>query len=190
MMSCEKACFFTGHRPNKLGGWDYNHPLNNAIRNRLLRPAIINMIENYGVETFIFGGALGIDQFAFEVCYSLKHLYDIELILVIPFRNYYTSWVDQSDIDRCHSQIERSDYTIYTDETSDRKFNTKIGEYQREKMLVRNEQMVNASIYGIAVWDGSIGGTSSCIKYAKKHIRKENLHILDLKKFIKEYYGL
>lgn len=56
--------------------------------------------------------------------------------------------------------------------------NTKIGEYHISKMHNRNQFMVNQSKFVIAVWDGSSGGTSNCVNYAKK--KKRDIVIIGL----------
>lgn len=52
---------FTGHRPDKLGGYDWNSP-NNQIIIKELSMAIMNILEENEGERFHFicGGALGI----------------------------------------------------------------------------------------------------------------------------------
>ena len=44
----------------------------------------------------------------------------------------------------------------------------KLGGYAAWKMQKRNQFMVDHSNLLIAVWDGSSGGTSNCVAYAKK----------------------
>ena len=40
--------------------------------------------------------------------------------------------------------------------------------YSPYLMMVRNKYMVDISDRGIAVWDGSKGGTANCVRYAQK----------------------
>lgn len=111
-----KICF-TGHRPNKLGGYDWNSYKNIKIMQKL-RKEIIKVIEaNKGEEIlFICGGALGIDQMAFEICYKLKTKYNnIKLEVAIPFKNQDKNWFSKDDIKRYREQIEKADLVTYVD---------------------------------------------------------------------------
>ena len=69
-----KTVCFTGHRPNKLGGYNWNSEKNILIRN-CIKNEIVNLLRKYPNEDFHFicGGALGFDQFATE-CLSLIHI--------------------------------------------------------------------------------------------------------------------
>lgn len=55
-----KAVSFTGHRPERLGGYDKAHPKNQKVI-EFLRKAIAKARDD-GFEEFISGGALGVDQ--------------------------------------------------------------------------------------------------------------------------------
>ena len=52
--SVERSCSFTGHRPNKLGGYDWYDPKNIAITKEI-RKTVIHLIVNKNINTFIFG---------------------------------------------------------------------------------------------------------------------------------------
>lgn len=164
-----RTCAFTGHRPDKLGGYDWevlsNHPVIGIMTYEIKR-----LVEMQGVNRFICGGALGVDQVAFEVCDELKrtiypHLY---LILAMPFEKQDANWFRYDDISRLHSQRARANELILVDELGHHAYTVsgvqpKI--YHPGKMQKRNEWMVDNSKYLIAVHDGSGGGTSNCIHY-------------------------
>jgi uncharacterized phage-like protein YoqJ len=84
-----KVCAFIGHRPSKLqGGYDWY--LNNNIElGRIIRKKVEVLVREKGVDTFISGGALCVDQMAFQIVYKLKktkYPY-LHLILAMPFKN-------------------------------------------------------------------------------------------------------
>jgi uncharacterized phage-like protein YoqJ len=156
------ACF-TGHRPNKLKGYnpDDNKELLWEIHN-----AIVYLIENKKVTTFINGLALGVDMWSAKIVLKLKEKYPhIKLISAIPCRNHSSKWNLESRL-MWEEICEKSDEVVLvTDE-----------DYKPYLMQVRNEWMVSKSDYVVAVWDGSGGGTANCVKSAEKQ-NKEIIRI-------------
>jgi uncharacterized phage-like protein YoqJ len=169
---------FTGHRPNKLGGYDWNTPKNKMIMGKI-RDTVIDLINTSGETefTFFFGAALGIDQMAFEIVREirdkLKLSVTITLILAMPFEKQDNNWFKQEDKDRLKSQRKNADQVVLVDTLTDYKFDgVPVGEYHPAKMQLRNQFMVDHVIVVIAVWDGSKGGTGNCVKYAKSKGRR------------------
>src|SRR6185436_11792631 len=78
---------FTGHRPDKLGGYDLPNPIyikvcqNIAEHLKLLKP-----------DKTISGMALGVDQWAAYISYKLR----IPFIAAIPFEGQQTRWPRKS----------------------------------------------------------------------------------------------
>ncbi|MDM0587806.1 SLOG family protein [Clostridium perfringens] len=165
-----KICF-TGHRPEKLDGYNWSTSKNLRIMLKLLR-VIEEQIQEHKKEeiTFICGGALGIDQMAFHLCNQLKAKYfNIKTELAIPFLKQASRWVSDTDIKRYCEHKELADNVVYVDNLEGYKFDkVKIGEYHPAKMQIRNKFMVDNSDLVIAVWDKSKGGTYNCVKYAEK----------------------
>ncbi len=156
----EYVCCFTGHRPNKLHGYD---PFSEGNKEMLftLREIIINHIELHNVDTFISGMALGIDMWAARIVLKLKEKYPhIKLIAAVPCKNHPNKWPKKSQ-DEWQSIIDRADTVHYVSED----------EYTPWCMQERNKWMVDNSNYVIAVWDGTKGGTANCVNYAKKKNR-------------------
>lgn len=163
---------FTGHRPNKLGGYNWDSLKNMRIMIRLLRE-ITNIIENNKDEKFHFicGGALGVDQMAFHICNELKEKYPdkISIELAIPFKDQPIKWFVKNDINRYNYQLSIADKVTYVDELKEyKRTTTPTGRYNTYKLQIRNEYMVDNSDLIIAVWDGSNGGTRNCVNYARK----------------------
>lgn len=162
----EKTACFTGHRPNKLNGYD---PMDNKKLLFKLRDIVIDHIENKDVTTFISGMALGIDMWAARIVLKLKEEYpQIELISAVPCDKQWSKWSKWSK--------EEWDYII---SKADKVHYVSNDPYTPWCMEVRNRWMVDNSDYVIAVWDGTIGGTGNCVKYVGK--KKKELTVLNPK---------
>lgn len=139
---------FTGHRPDKLGGYG-DTPLRRAVtaalRQRLveLRPAVA-----------ISGMALGVDQWAAQLCIDLGIPWDA----YVPFVGQESKWPPDSQR-TYRGLLERARQTVVVCH----------GGYENWKFQRRNEAMVNGCGVLIAVWDGSPGGTANCVGYAAKY---------------------
>lgn len=159
-----KVVCFTGHRPNKLKG--YNAEDNKELLWRI-HSVCIDLIENRKVNTFINGLALGVDMWSAKIVIKLKEKYPhIKLISAIPCKNHPCKWQKQ-DKDMWQDICDKSDEVVLvTDE-----------EYKPYLMQVRNEWMVNKSDYVIGVWNGTKGGTANCINFAEKQ-NKEIIRII------------
>lgn len=155
----QTACF-TGHRPNKLSGYD---PKDNKELLWRLHNEIVRHIEENSVDTFINGLALGIDQWAARIVIKLRQTKysHIKLISAVPCKNHSSKWIKQSQVD-WQEIVDLSDEVVYVSED----------EYKPYLMQKRNEWMVNKSEYVIAVWDGTDGGTGNCVKYAQSKNKK------------------
>ena len=168
MQITNTACF-TGHRPNKLlGGYDYSSVANLKLA-KILAEKIIHLYKK-GVTHFICGGALGVDQIAFNVLQELrdKEDYNITIELAIPFESFEAQWIPASkELHRNHLVL--ADKVTIVDEKSKYQTTTPIGKYHPLKMEMRNRYMVDNSQYVIAVFNGSKSGTANCINYAKKY---------------------
>lgn len=145
---------FTGHRPDKLGGYNNNSPLNKKIRH-----AIHDKLIELKPELVITGGALGVDTFAAVECHSLA----IPYWVVSPCQNHGSNW----------PKVSQTIYRIICENAARHiQFDKP---YSPKAMQERNEFMVDHCDILIAVWDGSPGGTANCVAYAKspeepKHI--------------------
>ena len=150
-----KTCCFTGHRPNKLKGYD---PKDNKELLWEIFKVVEDHIDNKGVINFISGMALGVDMWAAKMILRAKKCNpEIRLICDIPCKNHSSKWNAQSQKE-WQSIIDKADEVVYVSEE----------EYKPYLMQKRNEWMCNMSDYIIAVWDGSNGGTGNCVKYAQK----------------------
>lgn len=150
-----KTCCFTGHRPNKLKGYD---PRDNKELLWEIYKVVEDHIDNRGVTTFISGMALGVDMWAAKMVLRAKRYNpEIKLICAIPCLNHENKWNAQSQKEY-KKILEQADEVFYVTKE----------EYRPYLMQRRNIWMVDESDYVIAVWDGSSGGTGNCVKYAKE----------------------
>lgn len=147
----------TGHRPNKLYGYDLKNPKWIELKNNLKSI----LIENQCNEA-ISGMALGVDTvFAIAVLELKNEGHNIELHCAIPCKNHSCKWIGES-VDLYNYILSKADKVcIVTDE-----------EYKPWLMQKRNEYMVNNSDIIIAVWDGTNSGTANCVRYAEKQNKK------------------
>jgi uncharacterized phage-like protein YoqJ len=163
------ACF-TGHRPNKLGGYNESNAIMTDVKTRLER-AIDYTVDSLGITTFISGMALGVDMAAAELVLKWRDQfprYGIRLIAAVPFEGQERMWPDTSQ-DRRHDVLAQADAVEYVCEPG----------YAAWKMQKRNAWMVDNSSLVIAVWDGTKGGTGNCVEYARKAEHKPRIIRID-----------
>lgn len=160
-MEFEKTLCFTGHRPNKLFGYDYRIDGNRKILLKL-RAIIERFIVKRGVTTFISGMALGVDMWSAQIILQLKEKYPhIKLVCAVPCANHSIKW-NEEDREIHKSILEQSDLVHYVSEEP----------YTAWCMNKRNEWMVDNSKFVIAVWDGvEDGGTWNTVKELRKRQR-------------------
>lgn len=143
---------FTGHRPNKLGGYRIPNPTWRwvcfMIREELERLKPLHAIS---------GMALGVDQWAARICVKLG----IPFTAAIPFSGQELVW-PFADRAAYHDLLSRAEKQIVICEPG----------YSAAKMQRRNEWMVDNCDVLIAVWDGTSGGTGNCVQYAKRKGRE------------------
>jgi uncharacterized phage-like protein YoqJ len=152
-----KVACFTGHRPNKLGGYDKNTEFNQVIIQKI-KETILYLKLYHNITYFISGMALGVDQWAAElIIEEIKPFYpEIKLIAAIPCKDQYRTWPKESQ-EKWHQIIKKCDFVHYISKQ----------EYNSYCMQRRNQWMVDNSKFTIAIWDGSAGGTKNCVEYAK-----------------------
>lgn len=170
-----KSCCFTGHRPDKLYGYDLSNEKYKLLANKL-ELVIVNLIEKHNVDIFISGGALGFDTLAFSVVNRVKKRYPhIKNELAVPFENQDIKWQYQSK--KTYEKIKAlSDVITYVDELDEYKAVENVGDYHPAKMQKRNQFMVDTSDFVVACWDGvKKGGTYNCVSYAKKQDNIEQI---------------
>jgi uncharacterized phage-like protein YoqJ len=146
----------TGHRPDKLGGydWDVFHRLTNLAAEHL---------REHRPDLVISGMALGWDQALARAAIQEK----IPFHAYIPCRGQDGRWPQESQ-EAYHQIVQLAEWVRYTHD----------GSYPGPQvMLRRNVDMVNATTcHVVALWNGSDGGTKHCVVYA----RKNNVPVINL----------
>lgn len=143
---------FTGHRPDKLGGYDADNPVAKAVKQ-----ALRAKLRKLAPAKAITGMALGVDQLAAEVCIEMN----IPFIAAIPFKGQECKWPKRAQ-EHYNYLLTFAHEAIIVCE----------GEYSPRKMQIRNEWMVDRCQRLIAVYDGSTGGTANCVDYAERKGRR------------------
>jgi uncharacterized phage-like protein YoqJ len=136
---------FTGHRPDKLGG--YAHCPKHANIIVLIEAAI----RDSGCTEVISGMALGVDQWAAEAAVRLG----VPFEAAVPFAGQEKAWPPESQRKYRELLSKATKTTVVYD-----------GGYAGWKMQKRNEYMVDNCDALVAVWDGTDGGTANCHSYA------------------------
>lgn len=136
---------FTGHRPEKLGGYSAQ------AMDRLVAVAKA-CIRLEKPERVLSGVALGWDTAVAIAALELE----VPLTCCVPFEGQESRWPEASR--KHYTEILRlADEVVVVSE----------GGYSSTKMQIRNEYMVDNSDLLVALWDGSGGGTYNCIQYAE-----------------------
>lgn len=147
---------FTGHRPNKLGGYKEPNPMRDWLALRIRQE-----LSRLSPELVISGMALGVDQWAAQVAVELG----IPFIAAVPFEGQESMWPEASQ-QVYWRLLEFAKEVVFVGNRG----------YSPQKMQQRNEYMVDRCDVLLAVWDGTPGGTGNCVKYAKRH-NKRMVHI-------------
>lgn len=136
----------TGHRPDKLGGYNTPNPLYDIVVKGL-----VDAFTEFKPDYVISGMALGVDQWTAEVCINMQ----IPFIAALPFRDSEKKWPPKSQA-KFHWLLSQA-YQKYV--ICD-------GGFEPWKMQKRNEWMVDSCHKVVAVWNGTTGGTANCLAYA------------------------
>lgn len=138
---------FTGHRPDKLGGYNLPNPTYLHVCRQ-----IDKALRELKPEKVISGMALGVDQWAANIAIKLG----IPFIAAVPFTGQEKAWPPQSQKVFNNLLSKAAEVVIVSE-----------GGYSAFKMQIRNQWMVDRADLVMAIWDGSKGGTGNCVEYAK-----------------------
>lgn len=137
---------FTGHRPNKLGGYS-------DVTRRKLFGFAQSILRIEKPDHVISGMAQGWDH-AVAVA-ALRA--DIPLTAAVPFIGQEKMWPAEAQ-KRYNLVLGKASKVVIVSE----------GGFSSAKMMIRNEWMVDRCEKLIALWDGTHGGTSNCVRYAQR----------------------
>lgn len=143
----------TGHRPNKLFGYDMDDPRYVAIKN-IIKGFLIG-VECTDAYT---GMALGIDQlFAIAVLQLKNEGWPIRLHCAIPCAGHPNKWNKESQ-ELYFKILDKADEVVMVSKEP----------YSPWLMQKRNEYMVDNADMVLAFFDGTPGGTKNCVDYANR----------------------
>lgn len=161
-----RVCCFTGHRPKSLYGYIKSnyYPLFNK-----LEETVTTAIEQ-GFDTFITGGAQGIDQLAFWVVNKLKKTNpNIKNIVYVPFKGQEERWSEFGLFSKedYRKMLSLADEVKYLKSPNKNNYKEVI-----EALTYRNHRMCNDSELIIGVSKPNFrnkdkSGTFECLRYAE-----------------------
>lgn len=149
----------TGHRPDKLGGYDLNTPYYDVLENKLAQ-LLLEYLKMYDYVEAHSGMALGADTVWTKVILKLRDQYPDRITFVADIPNYNQSnrWFAKKDVNFWKHAIEEADVVNTWDEGS---------KSYAHALQLRNIGMINPVDVLISVYDGTPGGTANAVKYAR-----------------------
>lgn len=150
----------TGHRPDKLAGYNLNNPFYDRLRVRLIR-TIERALDNYPMVECHSGMALGADTVWAQAIVECQEKYGrdrIRFIADIPDENQSSRWFNKADRDRWKELVDRADEV--------RKYaHLNVGKSYAYILNQRNIGMIKACDILIAIYNGdATGGTANGVR--------------------------
>lgn len=163
----------TGHRPNKLYGYNLNHPKYKELQ-LILETIIEKALTRNQIVVGHSGLALGADTIWSKAIFAMKTKYPdrVKFHAEIPMMTQSDVWFKQSDKDYWQYQIDNADMSsVYDSEFSQYKetHTEQESKYRAIKALdKRNKGMMEHADVVIAVYDGTKGGTRNAVNDVKR----------------------
>jgi len=153
-----RACAFTGHRPPRCG-FDPRYESSHLLKLREAVSRELFLLWTEGVETLLFGMAVGADQLAAEQALRMRDMgVPFHVTCVLPCKGQDSSWPKRAR-QQYLSILERADHVITLAES-----------YSAGCMHIRNRFMVDHAATLLSIYDGNKGGgTAYTVAYAKKN---------------------
>lgn len=143
---------FTGHRPDKIGGYKLDNPMYLKIKTELVSQIDMHFQVHGKQLCLVTGGALGVDQMVARIALEMG----IPYVICVPHQGHGSNWpLDAQELYE-HLKANARTVKLVTD-----------APYSPQALQIRNQFMVDGSEELIAVYDGSTGGTANCIQYAQ-----------------------
>lgn len=136
--------FGTGHRPEKLGGYS-------EAAQKKVRDLAYGYLQATRPHKVVSGMAQGWDMALAEASVALG----IPFIAAVPFAGFDGRWPLNSRV-KLQLLLQRAETIKYVCDPG----------YAGWKLQRRNVWMVDHAERGVALWDGSSGGTANCLNYA------------------------
>ncbi|MET0888335.1 MAG: SLOG family protein [Mycetocola sp.] len=148
----------TGHRPNKLAGYNLNVPFYAALSSWLIH-IVETGLQKHEHLTLHSGLALGADTVWSHVILAVREQYPdrVAFVAEVPVMTQSSQWPSARDQKFWQKQIDTADLVnVYAES------------YSPRAMQLRNEGMLRPAQLVLAVWDGSTGGTGHAVRFAEK----------------------
>jgi uncharacterized phage-like protein YoqJ len=146
---------FTGHRPDKIGGYNASAPKRIWVREQI-QAQLERGLAKHGEKLWVItGGALGVDQDAAEIAHEMG----IPFTVMIPCVEQEAMWPREAK-QRYYQMLEVASEVVQVSDKT----------YAEDKFCMqrRNMEMIDCADIVIAVWDGSTGGTKNAVDYAEE----------------------
>lgn len=164
----------TGHRPNKLGGFNSRNPLQMRLRNALSEK-LQSAVSHHDDVVVISGLALGWDTWGALECMRLN----IPFVGAAPCRAQESRWpTSAQQTYRRLCEAASVEHAIALNENGPGDVLTREGGVVFVHdgtypgpwcMQARNIWMVDRANAVLSCFDGSSGGTANCVEYARGH---------------------
>lgn len=157
MAAMNRACAFTGHRPNKLP-WRYDETDSRCVALKAVLTEQIAALADAGVTQFLSGMAEATDTWSALSVLDLREKNPaIKLHCILPCTAQAEKWSASSRV-LYRSILERADSVVYVSRN-----------YHKNCMLERNRFMVEHASTLLAVYNGvRRSGTGATVNYAQK----------------------
>lgn len=161
----------TGHRPDKLGGWNNEHALIRITQLAYVYLGIVLRKETPTELHAISGMALGWDTaWALAALMHRDEGHPVKLVCAVPFSSQPDAWQrNPKNVERWHDLVRRADQFVILAENPRTK-------YEAARFLNdRNLWMVEQADSIVALWNGDHtstngkrSGTGNCVMDARK----------------------
>ena len=157
MAAMNRACAFTGHRPNKLP-WRYDETDSRCVALKAVLIEQIAALADAGVTQFLSGMAEATDTWSALSVLDLREKNPaIKLHCILPCTAQAEKWSASSRV-LYRSILEQADSVVYVSR-----------DYHKNCMLERNRFMVEHASTLLAVYNGvRRSGTGATVNYARK----------------------
>lgn len=153
---------FTGHRPDKLGGYGDAGAQCRSLVQSLLSRSLIELRSQVPDLVVISGMAQGVDTLGALAALELE----IPVIAAVPCVGQEKPWPFAAQ-QLYHSILERC-----------AEVHVLAACYSPSVMQARNIWMVDHSSFVLAIHDGSPGGTANCVRYAETAAHAPRVRVL------------
>lgn len=144
-----KVLALTGHRPDKLWGYDTD----DVEEYRKVADDLAKYCKENGIDTIISGMAVGFDTIGAQVAIDNG----LHLVCAVPFSGQEKMW-PQSAQERYKDILSKADEVVIVSD----------GGYHPSKMHARNQWMIDNADEVYALFDGTPGGTADAMRRVEK----------------------